>query len=699
MVWAVAFGDAADDDIAYEIIVDSLGDVIVTGSFQGIVDFDPDTSTFNLTSNGVNDVFVLKLNSDGEFRWVHQAGGSLDDIAYSLSIDPAQNIYVTGSFHDTALFNLGFPPIYKYSMGQEDIFIMKLDTSGNLIWVHGIGNVNEDVGYSVVADDYGHLYITGYFHNFVDFDPSGNSMYAFNSQGQEDVFILKLDTAGNFHWAKRVGGNFMDTGNDLAINDSGLYIVGFFCNNVDFNPDTSGTAFLTASSGDAFLLKLDTSGAFMWARDMGGGQQDYAMGVALDKYGDIYSTGWYQGTASFDTSGGNILTTNGVQDIFLQKHNSNGDLLWVHGMGNVNDDRGWDVETDNDGYVYSTGFYQNIVDFDPGANSVLQLSQGAEDIFVLKWNTNTYGPCDSAEWAIWVEHPACEEDTGCAGEIGLWIDMGNPPYRAYLYDYNSGTYSDTLTYSGSGPGYFEFYRCEGTYEGYLLDSNGCTFSLTVVVGTINSAIQQGDTVTICKGDSILLSTQEPCQSLLAYFPLDSNTNDESGYGNNGTAYNSYSYVDDRFGNPNSAILFDGFDGYLEIPDTPHYNLGNEEFSISYWVMRKDSVNGNGTLLGNPSIYDNVFEVSKFHVNSLSSYGSSEWVLGVGNDLNGSVLNKPSFLIESATAMYTVSGTTHLTDYINTWSFMTGVREGDSLKIYYNGTLENSTFIGTDSVNC
>ncbi|HIO72066.1 MAG TPA: LamG domain-containing protein, partial [Flavobacteriales bacterium] len=307
-------------------------------------------------------------------------------------------------------------------------------------------------------------------------------------------------------------------------------------------------------------------------------------------------------------------------------------------------------------------------------------------------------PCDSAEWAIWVEQPACEEDTGCAGEIGLWIDMGNPPYKAFIYDYNSSTYSDTLISSGSGPGYFQFYRCEGTYEGYLLDSNGCTFSLTVVVGIISSAIQQGDTLTLCKGDSILLTTQEPCQSVLAYFPLDGNTNDESGYGNNGTLFGGFSYVDDRFGNSSSAILFDGWDGYLNIPDAPHYDLGNEEFSISYWVMRKDSVDSTGTIGGNPNIYDNVFEGSKFDVNSLNGTGYSEWILGVGNGLNNSILNKPSFLVESATSSYIANGTSHLPNDTNTWTFMTGVRDGDSLKIYYNGVLEGSSFIGSDTVN-
>ncbi len=182
-------------------------------------------------------------------EWAKQFGpaGFILGEPRSLLADAAGNVYVAGVFDGTNDFDPG-PGVYNLtSSGGADIFIMKLDVAGNLVWVKQIGSsTGDDIASSIAFDAAGDLFITGGFAGTVDFDP-GASVYSLTAPGYfPDAFILKLSKDGDFIWVKQVGGDNSDGSNSIAIDAAdNIYIAGVFWNTADFDPGP-GTAYLTS---------------------------------------------------------------------------------------------------------------------------------------------------------------------------------------------------------------------------------------------------------------------------------------------------------------------------------------------------------------------------------------------------------------------------------------------------------------------
>ena len=173
-------------------------------------------------------------------------------------------IYASGYFRDSVDFDPGSGTYNLVSNGDHDIFISKLDPSGNLLWAKSMGGSNSDDGYSIALDGTGHVYTTGFFKDTVDFDP-GSGVFNLISQGFHDMYISKFDIDGNFVWAKRIGGSdpylSYTYGFSITLDAyGGIYTTGVFNNTVDFDPDTTQYN-LTTNGGHIFILKLsqDTS--------------------------------------------------------------------------------------------------------------------------------------------------------------------------------------------------------------------------------------------------------------------------------------------------------------------------------------------------------------------------------------------------------------------------------------------------------
>ncbi|MCF8294807.1 MAG: choice-of-anchor D domain-containing protein [Bacteroidales bacterium] len=382
--WAVGIG-GVNDDYGQSVAVDASGNVYTTGYFQGTVDFDPGSGSYNLSSNGGADIFISKLDASGNFVWAKNMGGSSSDVGYSIAIDASGNVYTTGSFQGSTDFDPGSGTHYLSSNGYYDIFISKLDASGNFIWAKNMGGFSSDEGISIAIDASGNVYTTGHFNGIVDFDP-GSGSYNLSSYGSEDIFISKLDASGNFVWAKNMGGSSLDWGYSIAIDASeNVYVSGKFYGTVDFDPGSGSYNLSSNDEGDIFISKLDASGNFVWAKNMGGSSYDWGYSIAIDASGNVYTTGIFQGTADFDPGSGSYnLSSNGSDEIFISKLDASGNFVWAKNMGGSDFDYGYSIAIDASGNVYTTGIFEGTADFDPGSGLYSLSSNGDADIFISK---------------------------------------------------------------------------------------------------------------------------------------------------------------------------------------------------------------------------------------------------------------------------------------------------------------------------
>jgi hypothetical protein len=197
-VWAKAFGGDQLDE-THSVVVDDAGNVYAVGNFSSTVDFDPGNGVYELTSNGSYDVFILKLDVNGNFVWAKAAGGTNTDFAAAVTLDAAGNVHVTGSYYATIDIDPGDGITTITSEGHEDGFILKLDNDGNFIWGKSFGGTDQkDIGKSIAVDDDGNVYTTGSFWWIADFDP-GPQDYIITPGNAYAMFILKAGCQWRFY--------------------------------------------------------------------------------------------------------------------------------------------------------------------------------------------------------------------------------------------------------------------------------------------------------------------------------------------------------------------------------------------------------------------------------------------------------------------------------------------------------------------
>jgi hypothetical protein len=351
------------------ITLDKSGNIYTTGRFSGTVDFDPGVGTYNLTSVSADGSgFILKSDAAGNFIWAKRMGGTPpDEGATSITIDAQGNVYTIGYFTGTVDFDPGTGVFNLSSSAQGDAFISKLDKDGNFVWAKSMSGDFGSRVYSIALDSSGNVYTTGIFIGTVDFNP-GTETFNFTASGDGDMFISKLDSLGNFVWAKDFASLNVTLSNAISIDVSGnVYTTGIFLGTVDFDPGT-GVYNLT-SNQSAFISKLDASGNFVWVKQIGGFSGGLTgAALALDVSGNIYTTGGFTKTVDFDPGSEifNLTPVAGSQNIFVSKYTSSGNFVWAKAMGGIGGDIGKSIALDNDGNIYTTGDFQGTADFDPG---------------------------------------------------------------------------------------------------------------------------------------------------------------------------------------------------------------------------------------------------------------------------------------------------------------------------------------------
>ena len=388
LIWAKSIGGTSAD-ISYGIALDATGNVFTTGYFGGSADFDPGIGIQNLTSAGSFDIFICKIDSNGDYVWAKSIGGASNDAALGIKLDSNTNIYLVGYFGSTTIdFDPSVGVANLTNNGSGDGFVSKFDTNGNYIWAKTIGGTSIDQATTLNIDASANIYIVGYFSGTVDFDPSVNTANM-TSGVSMDFFICKFNTNGEYVWAKKFESATAKSGSAVGIDNNGnTYIAGTFAGTVDFDPSAS-TANLTSNGGnDNFICKLNANGEYVWVKSFGGTGAETVSGITFDSDNNIYSTGSFTGTVDFDPSTNtDAKVSNGNTDIFINKLDVDGNYVWTTCYGGTGADRGIALAVDGSNNVITTGTYSLTVDFNPGASVANLTSNGSTDVFFSKLGT------------------------------------------------------------------------------------------------------------------------------------------------------------------------------------------------------------------------------------------------------------------------------------------------------------------------
>ena|GEM_PF-1448946 len=311
-----------------------------------------------------------------DWAWAKSAGGSGDELRSSTITDIAGNVYLTGNFNSSSIT---FGNFTLNNVGGYDIFIVKYNPDGNVLWAINAGGSSNDMVMSISTDESGNIYLTGYFNSStINFGST-----TLTNIGGADVFFAKYNTNGNVIWAKSVGGNNNEEANGITTDAMGnVYLSGHFG-----SPSiTFGNIVLTNSNTglfDIFIAKYDTDGNVLWAQRSGGSESDYNTGITADTAGNVYLTGYFQ--SSSITFGNFTLTNNGETDVFIAKFDSNGNVFWAKSAGGSSYDLGTSISTDKSGNVYLAGYFNSSsITF---GNTTLY-NAGGYDVFITKYNSN-----------------------------------------------------------------------------------------------------------------------------------------------------------------------------------------------------------------------------------------------------------------------------------------------------------------------
>jgi len=372
LIWVKHISSIQNDE-ANSVAIDKYGNVYITGFFMHTTDFDPGVGVYNLTSNNnTSDCFILKLNPNGEFIWAKRIGGNSSDKGSVIRIDSLDNLYITGSFNHSVDFDPSNNNTHYATASIYSVFLLKLDLDANFIWVKTIDGTGLSSPETMTLDTFGNFFIAGIFRETVDFDPGPGIYNLTATSTQQNLFVQKLDTAGNFVWAQIIRGHNV---RGLITDNSGdVYCTGTFQSSIYLN----FVYYQAKGAFDIFTLKLDSLGHPVWGFTMGDINYDLGRSLDIDSEGNLYAVGTFSGTIDIDPSPDtfNISRNNGS---YIQKISPSGNLIWAISFDNIGSSK---IKLDDRNNIYILGDFTGTPDFDPHPSTFSITSTGFDDIYL-----------------------------------------------------------------------------------------------------------------------------------------------------------------------------------------------------------------------------------------------------------------------------------------------------------------------------
>ena len=382
-VWANTWGGSGVDSSS-AVAADEEGNTYVTGIFSDTIDLDPGPPSVIQTSQGVEDVYLIKMDKNGEYEWGITWGGEFTQDSSAIALDRDGYIYVTGNYSGPTDFDPG--PGVSIQEGLADVFLCKFDPNGQFCWVQTWGGaIGFDSGNALAVGDDGIVYVTG-FWSYVAYEADDINWE--NPIVKHDFFLKVYDMQGylliSHMWSENVAEN--SVGNGIDIDDRGnIYICGEFSGTLDFDPGPGADIITSNNSKDSFLCKFNSSYEYQWARIWGGDSDDEARHMEI--HGDVlYIAGEFEDTIDLDPGPGvDEYASNGEEDVYIAKFDIDGNYIWGGTWGWYKADSVSGVALDEAGNISVAGKVFGSVDFDPGPYDPYYETKGMYSVYMNRF--------------------------------------------------------------------------------------------------------------------------------------------------------------------------------------------------------------------------------------------------------------------------------------------------------------------------
>ncbi len=370
--WGTYLG-GTEDEYGRGISVDGSGNVYATGytNSSGWVSGGWDT-----TQNGGYDGFVVKLSPAGAHLWSTYLGGTGHDYGYGIAVDGSGNCYVTGQTFSSGWVGGGWDTTQN---GGYDGFVVKLSPAGAHLWSTYLGGTEEDYGKGIAVDGSGNCHATGYTYS----SSWLGGGWDITLNGSTDAYVVKLSPAGAHLWSTYLGGTGDDSGYGIAMDGSGNCYATGYTNSAGWMG--GGWDTIQNGSNDGYVVKLSPAGAHTWSTYLGGTGDDAGRGIALDRSGNCFVTGFTNSSGWVSDGWDTILNGSGAgYDGYVVKLSPVGAHLWSTYLGGKGNDWGYGIAVNGSGNAYATG-YTDSEGWVGGGWDTTQ--NGGNDGYVVKLST------------------------------------------------------------------------------------------------------------------------------------------------------------------------------------------------------------------------------------------------------------------------------------------------------------------------
>ncbi len=399
--WVEKAGSTSSDQ-CQDIAVDDGGNISITGYFYNTATF----GNTQLSSQGSYDIFVARLDADGNWLWATRAGSGSQDYGYGVAVDEQGNSYITGTYYSTSYFGAYTLQSYSY----DEAFIAALNPSGQFTWAERMYGSYYQRGRDIDVNQNGDVVVTGEFSYRINIGGS-ELVPSYSSSNYYRIFVAMFDTSGNYQWARMAGylqSSYSSYGEAVAVADNGdVAVAARFQYLVDFHTNGNNRifAYQNGNNWDCLVAKWDSNGNYLWAQVAGGSSTDYCYDLEMDNAtGDLVVSGMYQSNAWFANS---QLSSSGSTDAFIAYAPSAGGWDWAKKFGGSSSEYGWAVGMRSGMYAFG-GYFHSSASAGSGSTSITLSSIGGADIFLIMFGSDQDGdgigdsmddfPLDRTQW-------------------------------------------------------------------------------------------------------------------------------------------------------------------------------------------------------------------------------------------------------------------------------------------------------------